>query len=922
MVVVTGPYSVSAQTSVQDSSENPQSGATAPSRQRKPRLSLPIHIVPFVEPGAAPADAGQLAIAGANAEYFGGPVISNVHVVQVLYGSGAYLSNVSSLAAPSVASFFTDVTQSPFFDMLNEYSTVGVTATDGTAGTNQTIGHGFFDGQFTITPSAANNGATITDGQIQAELLSQVASGNLPAPVMDAQGNIDTIYMIYFPPGKTIRLGNMSSCVVGGFCAYHSSTTGTFSSHRLYYGVLPDVQPPGACSVGCGAGSVFDIVTNVTSHELAEAVTDPDVGIATSLARPLAWFDPVNGEIGDICVGQRGSTTANGTTYTVQQVFSNFQDDCAAAPPIFTFFGPFPNPTIGAEFTSNVSLTEGASTFRGTYTGTVHFTSSDSKAVLPPDYAFNPADLGSHLFVFTLNTPGMQTITATDGSRPGVSGENQVNVVPQTAQLRLTAPQSTKSGVATTVVVTARDPNFNVLSTYNKTVHFASSDGAAMLPPDTPLVNGTGTFTVTFNSAQPQTLTVFEAGSTTNFSQVNVNVLTSGTTSTTTTFVAGANPSTFGQSVAYTATVSGNSAFLNSSVSFFSDGIAMGNVTVDSTGHAPPLSAVLTGGTHTVFAEFSGDGSHQMSSSTPLTVTVTPAPTTVTVTASPSPSAFGANVQFTASITSPAQNANPISTPVGQLAIFSEGGFPLSVGPAPLPGSFASFNTNSLSVGTHAITATYTGNSSYGPSTSVPFNQVVNPAPPDYSITPNNTSATILAGQSVSFQIMTKSLNFFAGEVRFTCGNLPPLTTCKLSTPDAVVDGAEPTFFTTVSIQSTGPHASLVLPGSRHNATNAALWGLGALGLGVVFLSCAGPRKRSRALAAALPLLALAVVLTSCGGGSSPPPPPTPTPTPTPPPATPAGTYSLSISAVGRATSGPNPATPSQQLSLAVTVQP
>ena len=131
----------------------------------------------------------------------------------VLYGAGSYLPNIAGTATPTMANFFTDITQSTFFDMLSEYTTIGVKAFDGTAGTNQLIGHGFFDGQFTITPNPANNGATITDNQIQAELLAQVGAGNLPAPVIDAQGNNSTLYMIFFPPGKTINDGTSNSCV-------------------------------------------------------------------------------------------------------------------------------------------------------------------------------------------------------------------------------------------------------------------------------------------------------------------------------------------------------------------------------------------------------------------------------------------------------------------------------------------------------------------------------------------------------------------------------------------------------------------------------------------------------------------------------------------------------------------------------------
>ncbi len=94
---------------------------------------------------------------------------------------------------------------------------------------------------------------------------------------------------------------------------------------------MPDMQT-GLCSTGgCGNGGVFGNYTSVTSHELTEAITDADVGIATTFAPPLAWYDMVNGEIGDICNGQQGSYVANGTTYTIQLEFSNAANNCVAA---------------------------------------------------------------------------------------------------------------------------------------------------------------------------------------------------------------------------------------------------------------------------------------------------------------------------------------------------------------------------------------------------------------------------------------------------------------------------------------------------------------------------------------------------------------------------------------------------------------
>ena len=59
------------------------------------------------------------------------------------------------------------------------------------------------------------------------------------------------------------------------------------------------------------------------------------------------------------------------------------------------------------------------------YRGAIHFTSSDSSAVLPTDYAFIATDAGTHTLSVTLRTAGTQSVTATDGSVTG----NQSGIV-------------------------------------------------------------------------------------------------------------------------------------------------------------------------------------------------------------------------------------------------------------------------------------------------------------------------------------------------------------------------------------------------------------------------------------------------------------------------------------------------------------
>src|SRR5436190_19076845 len=50
---------------------------------------------------------------GAHLQYFGGRVVSNIQVVQVLYGAGNYIPQVTSTGTPSMASFYQGVLNSP-----------------------------------------------------------------------------------------------------------------------------------------------------------------------------------------------------------------------------------------------------------------------------------------------------------------------------------------------------------------------------------------------------------------------------------------------------------------------------------------------------------------------------------------------------------------------------------------------------------------------------------------------------------------------------------------------------------------------------------------------------------------------------------------------------------------------------------------
>jgi ABC-type phosphate transport system substrate-binding protein len=297
--------------------------ATLSRRPLTPATHLSAGVMP-VRTGSTPRTASTPS--GAHLTYYGGKVIPSVSVVQVLYGSGTYTPEVQNTVAPSIASFYTGITASPYFDWLSEYGTVGLNGQDGLAGSGQTIGRGSFAGQIQITPAPGNDGATIDDTNIEAELSAQISAGHLPAPTQNR------VYSVYFPANKTITFQGDSSGVK--FCAYHSSAPANGAIPEFYYSVLPDFTT-GGMTTGCGPGTRFQNETSVSSHELVEAVTDPEVGIAPGLGRPLAWYDATNGEAGDICNAQQQAVTAgDGLTYTVQQAWSNLQDNCVVSGPV------------------------------------------------------------------------------------------------------------------------------------------------------------------------------------------------------------------------------------------------------------------------------------------------------------------------------------------------------------------------------------------------------------------------------------------------------------------------------------------------------------------------------------------------------------------------------------------------------------
>lgn len=115
----------------------------------------------------------------------------------------------------------------------------------------------------------------------------------------------NTIYGVYFPPGMKVSLQG-TSC--SSFCGYHS--TFTYNGQHIKYAAFPYLNCS-ACKLN--ALSVADMLTIVTSHEVREAVTDPQLN---------AWYDLTGYEADDKCAWHNLYRMAEGG-FMVQPEYSN-----------------------------------------------------------------------------------------------------------------------------------------------------------------------------------------------------------------------------------------------------------------------------------------------------------------------------------------------------------------------------------------------------------------------------------------------------------------------------------------------------------------------------------------------------------------------------------------------------------------------
>src|SRR2546426_1168914 len=245
-----------------------------------------------------------------------------------------------------------------------------------------------------------------------------------------------------------------------------------------------------------------------------------------------------------------------------------------------------------------------------------------------------------------------------------------------------------------------------------------------------------------------------------------VTVSTGGPTATATSVHSSGTPSVFGQSVTFTATVT-PAPPANETITFMDGSTPLGSGPLDASGSATLVTASLSVATHTISASYAGDSNFAASSGSTVQV-VNKASTSVAVTSSDSSAVFGESLSFTTTVTAVAPGAG---TPDGTVQ-FQVDAVNLGAAITLTGGTATSVATTTLSVGSHTVTAVYSGSTNFTGATGT-LSQTVGKAATSTVVTASSTNPSVF-GQAVTFTATvnamppgagtsTGSVQFFAG---------------------------------------------------------------------------------------------------------------------------------------------------------------
>ena len=264
----------------------------------------------FVSPRRAgkPPDEAGLSGPGAFSDfiYNGGPVINTPQVHILFVGDWSSTANQNRLGR--LTQFVSDLLSSRYMNILTQYG----------CGTNGTVAS-------TTTVAAPNSSLSATDIH---NLIQNAINGNkIPEPTNQA-----TCVLLYLDNATAVHdtgagavMCEATSDTAFGYHDHFVTTAGNTYPFAVVPG-LTDTCLKNSCSSDSTCSLHLSETqeqrqTQVSSHELSEMFSDPQVGSNE------AWTRPGNPhENGDICNGESATITVGPNTWTVQKMYSKYDD--------------------------------------------------------------------------------------------------------------------------------------------------------------------------------------------------------------------------------------------------------------------------------------------------------------------------------------------------------------------------------------------------------------------------------------------------------------------------------------------------------------------------------------------------------------------------------------------------------------------
>jgi len=383
--------------------------------------------------------------------------------------------------------------------------------------------------------------------------------------------------------------------------------------------------------------------------------------------------------------------------------------------------------------TANLSLAPGAIAY-GVATGSVTF--RDGSVVLG---AVGINSSGQAILAISTLNVGSHSLTASFAGNANYAASSS-SALTQTVQQ--TATQTTLSSSGSTSLA-GKPAAFSVAVTSTTGVpagQVSFRDGSTVLGTVT-LSAGTATFSISTLGRGTHSITAVYlgnsnyVGSTSAAEQYVVQLA-----QPTLTLSGPANPVDAGTTANFAATLTAPGVPPTGTLILLDSSSNIGSTTLSGGGSFAFSTSTLSIGTHTLQASYSGDANNSAAASTSITVVVRQANSATLLVASADPLTQGNALTLTATVSSDSPNAG------GTIHFFD--GTALLGTPAMGTNGSASLSPTGLGLGTHTLTAVYSGDTNHAGSTSAPVTELVVQST-TATLTSNNNPAA--SGQNVTF---------------------------------------------------------------------------------------------------------------------------------------------------------------------------